>query len=98
MTVIIGRVERLQFGTSTIGDAKVILVTPRREAARGAVRTMDTLNRYAARQWAKVQSEWHAVGPFEMTRSDDAGDLFIRGLAAYRITRQAIKRTPWERQ
>lgn len=85
-------VERVEIGTSWLGDSRVIRVDRKRQAARDMDRGAEvTLRKWARRQWRKLSGEWHAVGRVEIVYGEDASDLFIRNQGAYRVTQRAIR-------
>ena len=84
-------VERLMLGTSWLGDARVIRIRRDRSARRGPARETDTLIRWAARQWRRLEALYFPIGDVEVSVSDEHPDLFIRNQAAIRVDQRAIR-------
>ena len=87
------RVERLMLGTSTLGAARVIVVSRHRMHQRGFMRERSVLIRWAYRQIARLADEWQVIDGPSIRYSEDHGDLWLRDLGAYRVDVPAVRRT-----
>lgn len=86
-------IRQLMFGTSWIGDVRVIRVARRRMQVRGPAREARTIRRFAEREWLRKFAAAHErIGNPEVEFSDSHIDLFIENRGAYKVTQRAVER------
>jgi hypothetical protein len=86
-------IRRLMYGTSWIGDVRVIRVTRQRAQERGPAREARTIARFAQREWSrKFADHYERIGNPEVEFSDTHVDLFIQNRGAYKVTQRAVER------
>lgn len=86
-------IRRLMYGTSWVGEVRIIRVSRRRQGQRGPAREARTLARFAQREWSrKFADTYERIGNPDVEFSDAHVDLFIENLGAYKVTQRAVER------
>lgn len=87
-------VRRLMIGTSWLGgETRVIVVSRRRMVERGPDRALGALRRWAYRGIARLEAAgWQVIDGPSIRYSDEAAELFLRNVGAYRIDVPAVRR------
>lgn len=84
-------VQLLMFGTSQLGESRIIRVQRRNLGRRSYEGIEHSLRRWADRQRRRLAADWHPVGSPRISYSEDAFELFARNMGAYRVDQRAIR-------